>query len=141
MDPRNYRLGNLLREVNSGKIVEVIGLEKSEETRHSPDANVLPLKMINYKIEVSGSFPDRWQAEEIPISPDILEYLGFIVKNTMEGYAFYKQNLCFVHFNHEVFIWQNSKIEFIHQVQNIYFLIHGKELDVSSLKPKPIPKS
>lgn len=146
MDPRNYRLGNLLREVKTGKIVEVIGLTKELEERITPID--MPSEYYDkYSLEVSGNFEGEWQAEEIPITKDILIKLGFYGGDKVLG----KRDSPFIfkpHPNpvrHEImmcFIFGFSipNIKYLHEFQNLTHLLTGEHLDVSALNPEPIPQ-
>lgn len=133
MNPQHYRLGNLLREVNSGKIVEVIGLKIIEKT---------PIDTIR-SLEVSGSFEGEWQAEEIPITQELLFKIGgcswdnrIMINHSIDFCEHPSKNgslVCFIRsFSH-------GQIKFLHQLQNLYFSLTGEELNVSVLNPEPIP--
>lgn len=142
MDPRYYRLGNLLREVNSDKIVEVIGLQKMREERITPVS--MPHVYYNkYSLEVSGSFEGEWQAEEIPITEELLFKIGgyswdnkIMINHSIDFCEHPSKNgslVCFIRsFSH-------GQIKFLHQLQNLYFSLTGEELNVSVLNPEPIP--
>lgn len=139
MDYRNYRLGNLLREVKSGKVIEVIGLKKSTEKLKFPTCNV-----TDFEVEFSGSFPDGWQAEEIMLTPDVFLQLGFKPGNDKYYTVSYFKGLFGFWSNGREWFFSNcgtmEPIYYIHELQNIYFMYHREELNVSALNPEPIPQ-
>lgn len=143
MNPTSYRLGNLLRETNTGKIVQVIGL-KIYDTE-------------NTEIEVSGDFKGAWSLEEIPLTEEIFIKLGF--EKFIEGFLFWFEKeffeIIFVtsdneHLpnfifslgvglqNEDPYYFNDSKTT-VSQLQNLYFSLTGEELDISALNPEPIP--
>jgi len=150
VDPKKYRLGNLLREVNSGKIVEVIGLKKEIASRVT---KFLELTVCDESItlEVSGNFTEGWRLEEIPLTEEILLKLGFVKDNTLDKIYYCPQTMRFDIINASAldggFKFKafrgsyilSEPILYISEIQNFFFCSAGKELDVSALKPETIP--
>lgn len=141
INPKHYRLGNLLRESGTGQIVEVIGIKK---LKPKPTSKIF-VNVEEYEIEVSGHFPDRWQAEEIPLTKEIFTALGFHPGND----KFYNTSFFIGLFGFwsdsgsKDWYWSNCEtslpIHYVSELQNVYFNYFKKELNVSNLNPQPIP--
>lgn len=121
--PESLRIGNLMKEHYTGKIISVIELtEKS--------------------ITFSDSFIGKWQAEPIEVSEEILLKVGiiyrsfyvvgtgncnkwqlddFILLKNIDG-DFYCPLSAY-----------NPVLEFVHELQNLYFALTGQELNISVL--------
>lgn len=110
------RIGNLFIEENSKKTIEVVGLD-------------------NNRVVFSGMFLDKWQAKPIPLTEEWLLRFGFEKTNRID---FGELKECFAKFSFALMIrnnkyyvdWigGNTEIEFVHELQNIYFTLHKTEL-------------
>lgn len=117
------RLGNLCRDQYSGKIIKVICIEETE-------------------IHFSGFFPDKWQAEPIPLTEEILLNSGFqktkigIVlttpKNIQIGLMYMREKWN-VGLSGPFGLVQPCWITYVHQLQNLYFALTGEELNTEKL--------
>jgi len=141
IDPKKYRLGNLLREVESKQIIEVIGLKKETHTRTGFNEEII--KYENLIVEFSGSFPDGWQAEEILLTEDLLLKIGFIKKDNDLWCCYCFDGFC-LSSNFELFLGNDSDLSYIKiltlsKLQNTYFELYSKELDLSALEIQPTP--
>jgi hypothetical protein len=139
--PHSYRIGNLLRESGTRQVVEVIGLKKLKPKPHSN-------KFINFEefvVEVSGNFEDGWRLEEILLTPDIFFALGFKPgKDKFYNVSFFIGLFGFwSDSGSKDWYWSNCgtslPIHYVSELQNVYFNYFKKDLDVSPLKPQPIP--
>jgi len=135
VDPKKYRLGNLLREVNSGKIVEVIGLKK--EIHQKTGFHEEPINYENLTVEVSGNFPDGWRLEEIPLTEEIILKIGLVKDNFRDKRYYCAQLVNPLAFGAPYVL--SKPMDFVSEIQNFFFYNTGKELDVSALHPEPIP--
>jgi len=125
--PESLRIGNLMKEHYTGKIISVIELtEKS--------------------ITFSDSFIGKWQAEPIEVSEEILLKVGFeVIDDNPKQKPHYKGDVLFKIIDFE---FSNSMkdgfvsyqinngetaIKYIHQLQNLYFALTGTELNTSGL--------
>lgn len=111
MKVQELRIGNLFQEQKTKKIIEVI--ELSQE-----------------KIVFSGVFSAEWQAEPIPLTEEWLLKFGFI-DFEKESFSYYIEN------NGEIVLKKSGldilydyPIQYVHQLQNLYFDLTGEELSV-----------
>lgn len=87
-------------------------------------------KDSKYKIPDGKTIDLMKDAEPIPITPEWLERLGFI----NDSGDYYKDGFCIDTFSDSNHFWllssyeHHTKIEYIHQLQNLYFALTGKEL-------------
>lgn len=132
MNAHEFRLGNLLKEVRSGQIVEVIGLKK-----FPGDVN------NKTEIEVSGNFEEGWQAQKIPLTKDHFKShrLRFHLGVDMTGEYYMKGNLR-IHLIDERFVFyfgprpeEHIQIVYLHDIQNLYMDVNRCELCVKNLLP------
>lgn len=121
------RLGNFFRDRNSGAILKVEHLS----TSLSPNIGFLVIDRKNYPLA------EDWQAEPIPITPEILEKAGFEYEGqttlTKEGFPIYfklikdhkPQAHCF-YLNGQITIM----VAYVHELQNIYYFFFREELNI-----------
>lgn len=127
MKTTEVRRGNLFIDTLTGTILSVDGITDKVISFSQPAGEI--------------KLPDGWQADPIPITPNILEKAGFksreddsifdleigqnsiIFKNgtiyLCGGYAVFSQ--CFEIIN----------IKFLHELQNIVFFISGQEITIT----------
>ena len=125
LSARELRIGNLFIEENSNEIIEVIGLEKN-------------------RILFSGMFLNEWQSKPIPLTEEWLLKFGFekiidneftlrydLKKDSRFDYFFPKHNLKTfgLRFQGSTFF---DVVKYVHQLQNIYFCLCGKELIINN---------
>ena len=117
METNELRIGNLFIEGYSGKILEVRGLTKKN-------------------ITFSGLFKGDWRAEPIHINEEWLLKLGFtnqsINLNTPDKSLIMSAKTgskCYFYVE-DIFAgsFDLNYIEYVHQLQNLYFTLTGKEL-------------
>ena len=114
------RIGNLFKDKHSNTIIEVIGLNKTQ-------------------ITFSGSFNNKWQAEPIPLTEEILLKCGFEKRNHIYDGVFYllkiKDPNIKIKIDKTYTIIEGIKTinhcKNLHQLQNLYFVLTGKELNVN----------
>lgn len=112
MKAQELRIGNLFIEETSNKIIEVIGLEKN-------------------RIIFSGMFLNEWQLKPISLTEEWLLKFGYIqIKGIHRTYSKTKYNDNTTIYNYRDYLHQQTgiKIEFVHQLQNLYFALTGEEL-------------
>lgn len=131
IQPNELRIGNLVIHLDTNSVEAVFYLSSSLQRK-----------------SVNGLLPERYAP--IPLTPDILEKLGFVsnrknssiyhlyVRNnrfdeaitialTMDGY-----NVVVIGFKKETHAIPKP-IRHLHQLQNLYFALTGEELDVSKI--------
>jgi hypothetical protein len=126
MKVQELRIGNLLRDKVSKTELEVIELTENNITTKVIDRSKFPLK-------------DEWGLEYIPLTEEWKLKFGFektewdnfnsyrlMIGNNEYAIILYSDGNC------EVGDIITCKIEYVHQLQNFYFAIKGKEL---TLKP------
>jgi len=134
-------LGNLLREVESKQIIEVIGLKKEIHTKTGFNEEIIDYE--NLTVEFSKSFPDGWQAEEVLLTEEVLLKIMFLKRNN-GLWIYYNLGDFYLSSTFELFLGNDTdlsciKILTLSQLQNIYFELKGKELDVSMFLIQPTP--
>ena len=117
MKASELRLGNLFIEEYSGKIIEVIGLEKN-------------------RITFSGLFLDKWQAKPIPLTEEWFLKLGFETDNIewwngIITIGIYEDGLFYCPTG-QTYIRRGKEIQYLHQLQNLYFALIGEELIINN---------
>jgi len=142
LQSKDLRIGNLFIEKYRQKIIKVIQLNDEE-------------------IYFSGQFIGEWQAEPIAINKDLLFDFGLIQSNDNKISNGYKGNEYFI-FEDEIncsdfFIeislekcwfcmlsigshgdYENEylkEIKYIHELQNLYFALTRKELELKNVTP------
>ena len=114
MNIKEFRIGNLLQENNTKEIIEVLKLSKDE-------------------LFLSGNFKREWQAEPIPLTEEWLLKFGF--KSDPYNDQYYLDDFKIECDKTKGFLdlWVvNCRVDLktVHQLQNIYFALTGKELKV-----------
>lgn len=119
MDPKEYRIGNLLRDKVSKTLLEVIELTKEDIVTHVIDRSMFPLK-------------DGWSLEPIPLTHEWLIKLGYTSDEPIlsEKPSFYRKG------NHKIWCpfdqflddYYRFEIKYVHQLQNLYFATQQEEL-------------
>lgn len=125
--PESLRIGNLMREHYTDKIISVIELKEKS-------------------ITFSDSFIGKWQADPIELTEEILLKVGFEKKlngkivpyDINEIYRIYSDKDGFEFWvldkdYEEVAYCKLCKLTYLHQLQNLLYSLCGKELDVSKL--------
>jgi len=110
MKANELRLGNFFIEENSKEIIEVIGLEKN-------------------RVVFSGMFLEKWQAKPIELTEEWLLSFGLISNPYQDIY--YLDDFVLDIDKTKKFLeiyYKNTKLEFVHRLQNLYFEIKNKEL-------------
>lgn len=119
MKTSELRIGNLFIEGYTGKILEVRGLTKKN-------------------ITFSGFFKGDWRAEPIGITSEWLNKLGFtndsISLNTPDKSLIMSaksKSKCYFYVE-DIFAgsFDFDYIEYVHQLQNLYYTLTGKELTI-----------
>lgn len=135
MEADKLMLGNLFVEKNTfreglGEVIQVIGLKELFTE------NIVPKHMgkvtENFEVEFSGDFPEGWQAVPIKITDGILAQLG-IKKDGPKRYVngfrlFYNEWHGFHYWDYRISKEEPIKIEYVHELQNIYFYLKGEHL-------------
>lgn len=129
MKTSEFRIGNILRDRVTGSLLIVSDLSEADVIFYVVDRNKFPL-------------PDGWQAEPIPLTPEVLVKCGF-VKLKLDNGFYYEKYLN----NKETFLFSDNilsygilgvsqyewsacdHIESLHQLQNLYHALTGEELN------------
>lgn len=130
INANELRIGNFFIEEKTQTIIEVIGLEKN-------------------RVVFSGKFLNEWQAKPIPLTEDWLIRLGFYYRpcgisgaDMWQGLGFWSPNkksnippTFLLRGERNGFVrlagFIDSRIEYVHQLQNLYQCLTGKELEVA----------
>ena len=127
MEARELRIGSLLKDNLTGEWLRVTDLSEN-----------IVAEVINRD---KYPLPDGWQMAPIPLTPEILEKAGFIMKD--EGYLLtldtvveinqicieYDWSVSIGDVNANGFFASNIGIcKYVHQLQNIIFSLTGEEL-------------
>lgn len=134
MKETEFRLGNLCRDKLTGEYLRVSDLTEEGET--------IVFSVINRD---AFPLPDGWNAESIPITPEILEKCGFERDNNgwklkvsemmflWWGEMERTMRMCSSHVDWSYPIYLKAPIyhfQYVHQLQNLYFALTGEELPV-----------
>ena len=129
MKSNEFRLGNLLIEKKYKMIVKVTDL-------------------LDNRIGVTGDFKGRWQVQPIPITEEWLLKFGFNQNSHSDNYIKGKEHLSIKFgewqddrgFKSKEWIYSTAQsdagccellnIKFVHQLQNLYFALTEKELEL-----------
>jgi hypothetical protein len=150
LQPRELRIGNLLRDKISKTELKVIGLAEENISTYVIDGDKFPLKN-GWEIEpipLTDKFPlkNGWEIEPIPLTEEWLLKFGFKFRNTNKQYGWYlevskNRVLTWCHskeisldFDLEDYDYNNTlfdfNCEYIHRLQNLYFALTGTELTI-----------
>lgn len=127
MEAKNLRIGNLVsNQPNSTHVESVIEVENLIYNNPDIDGELVLINGYS-ESEVFG----------ISITKEILSDFGFVWSNSNKGYVFSKNGI-------EILFDKNMgcyiemvgiDIDYIHELQNLFFAIHKQEL---KLKPKEV---
>tara|TARA_R110002096_G_scaffold306489_1_gene501147 strand:- start:1488 stop:1856 length:369 start_codon:yes stop_codon:yes gene_type:complete len=113
MKAKELRIGNLFNEKYSNKTIEVIGLAED-------------------RIDFSGCYLAKWQAEPIPLTEEWLLKFGFYKPFIGGGLALRinESSIIRVFDNGDIEIGNeiNFNAKHVHKLQNVYFELTNKEL-------------
>lgn len=120
------RIGNLLQCSLTKALLRVTDISETGFTTYVIDRSKYPL-------------PDGWSAQGIPLNEYILLKCGFVCETKNKGleseFKVYINGEFVFNTSHKSFWWRNSKIfiqpKYLHQLQNLYFALTGKELEVT----------
>ena len=117
MKASELRIENLFIEEYSSTIIKVIGLEKN-------------------KITFSGVFVDKWQAKPIALTEEWLIKFGFYKNDELFTIEWNEFSFSIFDFDNGKFAINNSfnyvDINYVHQLQNLYFALTGEELIINN---------
>lgn len=126
INANELRIGNYCRDNQSGEWLLVDEIVKSESGKH-----VIGFYVINRD---KYPLPDGWQAEPIPVTPEILEKAWFdketelvwchkgggsSIRLTGGRYFYYFKGT-----------GNLRVVEYVHEIQNIYHSLHSEELKI-----------
>lgn len=124
MEANELRIGNLFIEKHCGETITVESISKE-------------------RIGFSGEFYGKWQAEPIPITEEWLLRFGFdkgeeyYLNKNLDSKEGIFEKMCYDLQNKEFTINCNNydgycvEVEYIHQLQNLYFALTGEELKLN----------
>ena len=127
MKANELRIGNIFRDKYTRMMIIVIGLTDNE-------------------ITFSGEFDGEWQAEPIPLTEECLLRFGFEKDDKfgnwhLDHLEIYKKDLSIIGIDDkgniywyfyaadDYYSW-TQKLDYVHQLQNLYFALTGKELTI-----------
>jgi hypothetical protein len=133
MKPTEFRIGNLLEEKLTGTLLKVVDINESGFATYVIDRSKYPMT-------------DGWQAQPIPLTPELLEKCGFVrsqdedensltlvngrktfkwVEGNDGDYFLIYQTDCGLDYN------TAFELEHLHELQNLYFPLTGEELEIN----------
>lgn len=127
MEAKELRIGNYLRDMVSKTTLEVIELTKDDIVTYVIDRNKFPLK-------------EGWGLEPIPLTEEWLLKFRFDKRyHTDSNDCYYhqdsditlflKSDVRGINFPYVMINRETIKVEFVHQLQNLYFAIKRHELE------------
>lgn len=121
MNPKELRISNYLCDKLTGALLRVIELNENNVSVSVVDRSKFPL-------------PEGWQAVPMKITYQLIGMLGFKAEVLFEDSRpiYTKDNFCIDYDTLQPieagFELAKYEIEYIHQLQNLYFALTGKEL-------------
>lgn len=135
MNATELRIGNLVNYYNENIVFEVIGIDKFGLIVKSPHTNEILIEDEETWIELD-------QFEPISLTEEWLFKFGF-EKNTIdretvifnrinstEKLQLFNGRIIYGILGVSQYEWSEAKILMVHQLQNIYFILTGKELKI-----------
>jgi hypothetical protein len=108
IQPNKVRIGNIFKEEYTEKLIRVIEIRQKS-------------------ITFSEKFRGKWQANPIELTDDILLKCGFVDNKINLGLNnFHVTTYGLATYGNVGFVCM-----YLHQLQNLYFVITGKELEVN----------
>jgi len=135
MEYTQFRLGNLLQDGVSKTLLKVIEVSEKDLTTYVIDRSMFPLK--------SG-----WFTEYIPLTEEWLINFGFHQDENgwhrMTVMPSINKEILTIHINSKTFVTSTfgdealepsyfKECKHVHQLQNLYFALTGKELNIIDL--------
>jgi len=121
MQANELRIGNLLMDV-SGHVGYVTQINEDKTVKIRTNEGVL----------ITWMRADLFQP--IPLTEEILLKCGFEYDELNYFYSLYYNNFKLeFHFDEQYEFWLNDismEVKYLHQLQNLYFALTGKELDI-----------
>ena len=104
--------------------------------------NVQARKNLKEIRDIIKEIPNNSIADSVKLTGDILLKIGFKKINHIHGYSFYslsksKKNKCHIDIyeNKTQYMGYSVKhCEYLHELQNLFFTINGKELSIEDVK-------
>ncbi len=122
---QEYRVGNFAKDEKSGVILKVVGTTEKGASFYVMDRDKYPLK-------------DGWSARHLPLTMEVFRKAGFTYDNwhwTIGKNPLTRNHLLDITWidGDEFSFFRNGhhKIKYVHQLQNLYFLLSGKELNLN----------
>lgn len=117
MKTEELRIGNLLIDSLTGELLKVCDLSESHITTSVIDRSKFPL-------------PKGWQANPMPLTEEWLLKFGFepiyfVSDSSLSCYDL--SGISYLNANFEL-KWFGTKIEYVHQLQNLIHSLTGEEL-------------
>lgn len=124
-----FRIGSLVMDRKTGEWLRVVELTENDIITSVIDRSKFPL-------------PDGWNMQPILLTPEILEKFGWVWNeetNTFEKYPngdarmhlqYREVDSSYTMFNYVLRATISERIWFLHQLQNLYFALTGKELEI-----------
>ena len=128
MEAKELRIGNLVED-------ELLGKVTIESILKTGQVEVSAFKLISEQITKVFYMFNISELKPIPITEEILLKCGFKFIN---GYGYKRHNfqlICINVADSKEFIFRyfmlNVELQYLHQLQNLYFVLTGKELEVN----------
>lgn len=123
INPKDFRIGNILQDQLTGKHLIVADLSKE-----------------NIFFDIHGQdqqpLPEGWQAVPIPITPELLLKCGFVWQKSIHLWKHIQIGCCLFLNDSECMSdlddcsFKRPKLSSLHQLQNLFFALSGVELFV-----------
>lgn len=136
IDASELRIGNKFQRVGGTMIQTVFEIidntDRNKITFQTPEHKAKYHKLITCEENLNQYKPI--EIEGIPLTPELLDRFGFGDDNKFMFNINRLVTIC-IHQNGNVYTLGNSeiKIQYVHQLQNLFWALCGKELEISEL--------
>jgi hypothetical protein len=125
MKANELRIGNLLQS-DTNTIIKIVGVVKKNIYYYHNKKNIYVLELNNFKpIPLTEEWLLKFGFEET----DPKTFMdGLYSRKKGDGFYINKETMSYCTFDYEGTIDDIIKIEYVHQLQNLYFAVTGEEL-------------
>jgi hypothetical protein len=128
LQENEVRIGNAVKD-STGRIGTIMSIGKSQVR--------VRFEFSTVKIDTNHD-ETGLDVEAVPLTPEILEKIGFKRIDHVHGYSFYslsqsKKNRCHIDIYPEKTSWMSYSVKhckYVHELQNLYYSLVGSELEI-----------
>jgi hypothetical protein len=128
LSPNELRIGNLVHFIFTNETVEILGIN-AHESNNKSIYNTISFRSFNLYCESFETI------KPIPLTEEWLLNLGFPLKGFYRLQVTYFLELCWNPHDKTLNLQtkkngftEDSKVKYVHELQNLYFALTGKEL-------------